>query len=1658
MLKFLSKEKLYFLLLLSVIILLPGLSFSQHPENIYKSRKVEGDLNVDSLPDSLDRHTAIDTSILDATQPGYYRIFLKCLYSGESQANEHVFMTVSGNDSVRTPFDKNLGLLKIVEDSLALPDTIWRDMGLFYFSSDTNVAVFHHYNSLFKDSSYFYLVDGVSEAELMKIVDGDTIGIKQSVHVDSIIITAQPIFSNANDVIKTDTFIDNDNNGTLSNGDVIEYTIRVVNSGSGVAHHVVFSDSIPENTTYVDGSATTTKGVITSTSPVLNIDIGTIDSDRAEIITIRYRVMVNTDAQRIRNQGYVNSDETDPEPTDDPETEEPNDPTYTDVVDFNGAADFLKRDTFTDQDGDGLITPGDLIDYSITIKNSGGLIATNVVFTDTIPSHTSLVENSITTTKGTITRTSPIIMIQIGDVAPQEIETVTITFQVMVEDTVSRISNQAFIDGDNTVVHPSDDPDTDDEDDPTHTDFPSFLGETDVLKRDVFIDADMNGSLTPGDTIAYFITIQNSGVGLARNVVFTDTIPNKTQYVDGTLTTTKGSIVSTAPVLQVNIGTIEPNASEVIAINFKVLVTDSTTIVRNQGYVDSDETDPHPTNDPDTPEDDDDTITNPRMPDFEGNEDVIKNDQFYDNDNDGLLSPGDVIAYTIRISNSGTAAANQVVFADTIPENTTYVEGSATTSKGVITSTSPVLEVEIGTIDTAQSEIITIAFQVRIENNVTQIRNQGYVDSDETDPHPSDDPETEDPDDPTYTRFPNFGGATDLLKRDTFHDEDNDGLITPGDLIDYTIAIKNSGGATAKNVAFTDTIPAHTSLVENSISTTKGTITSTTPVINIQIGDVLPEELETVTITFQVRVVDSVSRIENQGFIDGDNIEEYPTDDPDSDDEDDKTVTEFPRFSGETDVTKRDVFIDADRSGTLTPGDTIAYFISIKNSGAGVAHNVVLTDTIPAQTSYVEGSLTTTKGSIVSTTPVLQVNIGSIAPNGTETVAINFDVLVTDSTQSVRNKGYVESDETDKHPTNDPDTPENDDDTITDPKPPNFSGKDDVTKNDDFYDVNGDGSISPGDVISYTISITNSGVGMANNVVFTDTIPQFTSYIAGTGTTSKGQIVATSPVFTVNIGTIQADNAETVTINFDVMVTQAAEQIENQGLVSCNEIVPEPTDDPETEEENDKTITKAPSFFAEPDFVKSAKVKDVDKNKKLSPGDIISYTITIQNSGTGIAHNVVFADTIPQFTEYKDGSATTTKGSFTSTTPVLIADIGDVAPNKAEIVTIFFQVTITENVTLISNQAFIKSDESPDEPSDDPETEEENDKTIIDNSVFYTDISVYQYAETDSFHFDGGDTTKFVHEEETYTVNIRVDNFSDETAINVKVFNIVPDSVEISNVFPSGYSFVGDTIFWDFDSLEIQSTFSLKFDATVPFIMPEGITGLINTVIVSCDNEDSTKYFDNTAIDTVFSVVEPFLYPLIEAMPERVDVTDSIAVKIQIPKYKSSWDLWVYLPDGSIQKGFGDDFFQNTTITPDVWYDITESYKPDTLISSQRQDELVFEIRTLDNKGREANAQTSVIVYSGNYLVLDRNVFKPELEDALGIKFKLSYRRVAKLDVYDLTGKHITKVAEDIFHGGWNTYYWNGMSSNGQRVGSGVYIVTLRSGEFNSWKKFIIVR
>ena len=126
-----------------------------------------------------------------------------------------------------------------------------------------------------------------------------------------------------------------------------------------------------------------------------------------------------------------------------------------------------------------------------------------------------------------------------------------------------------------------------------------------------------------------------------------------------------------------------------------------------------------------------------------------------DNDGDGVVDPGDVLRYTVVVSNAGTVAATNVSFTDTPDANTALVVGSVTTTQGTVTTGNTAgdtaVGVSIGTL--AASGSVTITFDVVVDSpfpaGTTAVANQGLVTGDGGISVPTDDPDTPAGDDPT---------------------------------------------------------------------------------------------------------------------------------------------------------------------------------------------------------------------------------------------------------------------------------------------------------------------------------------------------------------------------------------------------------------------------------------------------------------------------------------------------------------------------------------------------------------------------------------------------------------------------------------------------------------------------------------------------------------------------------------------------------------------------------------------------------------------------------------------------------------------------------------------------------------------------------------------
>ena len=82
------------------------------------------------------------------------------------------------------------------------------------------------------------------------------------------------------------------------------------------------------------------------------------------------------------------------------------------------------------------------------------------------------------------------------------------------------------------------------------------------------------------------------------------------------------------------------------------------------------------------------------------------------------------------------------------------------------------------------------------------------------------------------------------------------------------------------------------------------------------------------------------------------------------------------------------------------------------------------------------------------------------------------------------------------------------------------------------------------------------------------------------------------------------------------------------------------------------------------------------------------------------------------------------------------------------------------------------------------------------------------------------------------------------------------------------------------------------------------------------------------------------------------------------------------------------------------------------------------------------------------------NPFNPTTE----IGFELSKEGYVELNIYDATGKLVKTLIDGEKEAAYHTVYWNGTNNAGKALPSGVYVYTLKAGEYSESKTMILLK
>ncbi len=404
-----------------------------------------------------------------------------------------------------------------------------------------------------------------------------------------------------------------------------------------------------------------------------------------------------------------------------------------------------------------------------------------------------------------------------------------------------------------------------------------------------------------------------------------------------------------------------------------------------------------------------------------------------------------------------------------------------------------------------------------------------------------------------------------------------------GEQITYTIIVTNNGPSTAQSVDVKDDLPAGISLASASV-TRSGTGNSLCGGTVCQVGDMALNEVVTITVVGNV----------DSGVADGTvatNTATVFSDTPDpvTSNNSDTAATTVNALALLT-VSKHDL------TDPVGLGELLAYEIVVTNSGSSDAQNVSITDVLDANTTYqsntdscVEGpagtltcSLGTVTAGAVSRFLVTVLTADNVVSG---TVATN-NVTLASSTALAGGSVTTASEDT----------------TLIQ----KFGPPADLS-----IAKTAAGTVVAGELLTYTIVVTNNGTATATGVRIVDALPDGTTLV--NVTSSQGQCVAG---IVCELGDLAVNATATVIVTVRVDADQVGASLTNTALVSGDQIDPVSANNGDTA---DTSVTGSADLSV---------LKTVTPNPAV-PGESVTYQIVVNNAGPSDAAGVNVADSLP---------------------------------------------------------------------------------------------------------------------------------------------------------------------------------------------------------------------------------------------------------------------------------------------------------------------------------------------------------------------------------------------------------------------------------------------
>ena len=690
-------------------------------------------------------------------------------------------------------------------------------------------------------------------------------------------------------------------------------------------------------------------------------------------------------------------------------------------------------------------------------------------------------------------------------------------------------------------------------------------------RADLSIAKSGPATASAGTDITYMVTVTNNGPSASSGGTVTDTLPAGTTFAGAS-----SGCSQTAPnVVTCSFGALASGASLTFSIGAHInpatqgQITNTATVTATNASEDNNGANNSATA----------TTTVNRVADLS----ISKTGP-------ATATAGTDITYTVTVTNNGPSVSSGGTVTDTLPVGTTFAGASSGCSQ-----TAPnVVMCTVATLAPGASATFTIGAHISTATSGA-ITNTAVVTAAQ--------PLEDNPANNTATATTTVNRVADLSISKT-----GPATATAGTDITYTVSVTNNGPSTSSGGTVTDTLPAATTFAGAS----SGCSQTAPNVVTCTFGALAPGAGATFSIGAHINPA-------AQGTMT--NTAEVRSTQPLEDTNPTNNIA-----AANTMVQRlADLAIAKTGPMTATAGTDITYTVIVTNNGPSASSGGMVTDTLPAGTTFAGAS----SGCTQTAPNVVMCTVGALAPGASATFGIGAHIAPATQGAIVNTAIIVAS-----VPAEDANALNN---TATATTTVERRADLGITKT-------GPATATAGTDITYTVTVTNNGPSTSSGGTVTDALPAGTTFAgASSGCSQTAPNVATctfaavapgaSLTFSIGAHIDPATQGEII----NTAVVTAAQPLEDTNPANNAAMVPTTV-----LRLADLAITKAGPATA-------------------TSGTTITYTVTVTNNGPSTSTGGTVTDTLPAGTTFAGASS-----GCTQTAPnVVTCTFGALAPGAS---------------------------------------------------------------------------------------------------------------------------------------------------------------------------------------------------------------------------------------------------------------------------------------------------------------------------------------------------------------------------------------------------------